>query len=87
MYLQFNIVRSEGNVRNSGIQSPYVEKDASCIELLIDCVFCFNLLLDCSSKYLFDTISYVIKVSTLEQAIKAHRASIGRALHFLSPRT
>jgi len=56
MNLPFNIVHYEGHVRNSGFQSPYVEKDASCIKLLIDFLFCFNLLLDSnennSSMYL-----------------------------------
>jgi hypothetical protein len=50
MYLLFNIVHSEGNVKNSDIQSPYVEKDETCIQLQIDFVFCFNLLLDSSEN-------------------------------------
>jgi hypothetical protein len=80
MNLPFNIVHSEGNVRHSDIQSPYVEKDATCIELLIEFILYFNFLLDSSennsSQYankcsrLFNTRNCVIKVFQPRRGLK-----------------
>jgi len=66
MYLTFNIVHSEEYVRNSGIQSPYVQKDATCIELVIDFVFCFNPLLDNSENNSSIYLNKCLGVLTLE---------------------
>jgi len=66
MYLPFNIVHYEGNIRYSGIQSPYVERNASCIELLIDFVFCFNLLLGSNENNISMYLNKCSWVLTLE---------------------